>query len=87
MYSGINVDFYLEDIPAIIEVHGIQHYQPSSFGKSKVDTLVDYCKQLSRDSKLRDILSKFNITYIEIPYDMNKVAIYMEILKYDNNRD
>lgn len=70
IHSGIVVDFYIKEFNTIIEVHGIQHYKASSFGKDKIDTAISYAKQLDRDSKLKNICSTYNINLLEVPYDM-----------------
>ncbi len=87
IHSGIVVDFYIESINTAIEVHGIQHYEPSSFGKDNVDTMLSYAKQLDRDSKLRNICSTYNIKLLEIPYDMSyaSILILLTEVKLENN--
>lgn len=70
------VDFYVPELNMCIEVHGIQHYKKSGFGKDEVDTAIAYTKQLDRDAKLRTICSNKDIPLIEIPYNYS----YPEIL-------
>lgn len=75
IHSGIVVDFFIESINTVIEVHGIQHYKSSSFGRDAVDTMISYTRQLDRDSKLKNICSMYGINLIEIPYDMSYSSI------------
>lgn len=79
MHSGICVDFYIPSINTVIEVNGIQHYQPSSFGRDSVDTVVNYTKQLNRDDKLRTVCSFHGIKLLEIPYDLSYNQILTEL--------
>jgi very-short-patch-repair endonuclease len=78
LHKGIVVDYYIPEYNLVVEVHGIQHYQPSSFGRDKVDTLMSYNRQLDRDDKLRNICHSNGLRLIEIPYN----ATYEDILKY-----
>ena len=64
--SGIKLDFYLPDNKIAIEVHGIQHYQPQSFGADSVSSLMSYNRQLFRDDKLRNVCNIFNIKNLSI---------------------
>lgn len=77
-HRGIRVDFYIPSINCVIEVHGIQHYKPSGFGKDKVRTTQDFLHQNNRDEKLRKICEKFKIMYMEFDY---KECDTQEIIK------
>jgi hypothetical protein len=83
------VDFYIESINTVIEVHGIQHYKSSSFGRDQVDTMISYTKQLDRDSKLKNICSMYNINLLEIPYDMcySSILSLLAEVKIENSRN
>lgn len=87
LHSGIVVDFYIEEINTVIEVHGIQHYQPSGFGMNEIDTLNAYSKQLDRDSKLRSICNMFSINLIEIPYNEPYSSILSLLVEAKIGRD
>jgi hypothetical protein len=87
MHGGICVDFYLPSLNTIIEVNGIQHYQPSSFGRDSVDTVLHYTKQLNRDDKLRNVCSLNGIKLVEIPYTFgyNQILTQLTELKHEYN--
>lgn len=68
LYKGIIIDYYIPDKRLIVEVHGVQHHKPSGFGRNKVDTIVQFNKQLDRDSRLVELCKKFEINYIQIDY-------------------
>jgi very-short-patch-repair endonuclease len=89
MYEGINVDFYIPEINTVIEVQGVQHYQPSSFGRDSVDTVIQYTKQLNRDDRLRTVCKSRGINVVEIPYDYAYTQILTELTgcKDEYNRD
>jgi hypothetical protein len=67
-HFGIIVDYWLPDILTVVEIHGIQHYQPSGFGSREDETLNKFNRQINRDSKLRDICYINNINLIEVSY-------------------
>jgi hypothetical protein len=69
LHSGIRVDIWLPSINCIVEVHGIQHHKPSGFGKSHMETLNSFNRQLDRDSKLKSICEQFKINYEQIDYN------------------
>ena len=89
IHSGIVVDFYIDNINTIVEVHGVQHYKSSSFGRNEVDTMISYTKQLDRDSKLRNICSTYSINLIEIPFDMcySSILSLLTEVKIENSGD
>jgi hypothetical protein len=84
LHKGIVVDFWIEELNCVIEVHGIQHYKPSSFGRNKVDTLMQFNRQLNRDNKLKSLCNQYSINYIEIPYtdDIDYMYLYMLLQPY-----
>lgn len=86
-HSGIFLDFYIPEYNLAVEVHGIQHYKPSSFGRDSVDTMVSYVKQLNRDDKLRNICLAKNIKLIEIPFDMEYNQILIKFVDFKNENE
>ncbi len=62
------IDFYLPDVNIIIEVNGIQHYQPTSFTKEEA-YISTYDKQTRRDSYLRQLTKLHNYCLYEISYE------------------
>ena len=66
--GNIIVDYYIPIANLIIEVHGIQHTKPQSFGGNKGYAKSKLILQRDRDTKLIDICNTNNINYIEIQY-------------------
>ena len=85
LYNGINVDYYIESINSVVEVQGIQHYQPSSFGADSVDTVVQYTKQLNRDDRVKAACESKGVNVIEIPYNYTYNQILNKLSKYKEN--
>lgn len=79
---GIRVDYYIPDKNLVVEVHGIQHFEASGFGKNQVDTMTQFSKQLNRDDKLRDLCNKKGITLVEIPYSATKGEVMQMLANY-----
>jgi len=84
LHKGIVVDYWIPSLNCVIEVHGVQHYKPSSFGKDKVQTLVDFNKQMNRDSKLVKLCDQYKLNYVEIPYTENvtHLDIYCKLMDF-----
>lgn len=85
LHKGIRLDFWVPSVKLIVEVHGIQHYKPSGFGKDKLASIEAFSHQLDRDSKLRTICEKFSINYMEVPYD--KKLTVKDFLSYMGEDD
>lgn len=79
IYKGINVDYYIPSINTVVEVQGIQHYSPSSFGRDNVESVVNYTRQLNRDDRLRIACKSRGVKVIEIPYDYSYNQILSEL--------
>ena len=86
LHRGIRVDFYIPSKCLLIECHGIQHFRPSSFGRSKVDTLMQFNRQQNRDDRLIRICKQFNINYEQIDYneDVSYASLFRKFEKYLN---
>ncbi len=69
LHKGIRADIWIPSINCIVEIHGIQHHKPSGFGRSKIDTLTAYNRQIDRDSRLISICNDFDINYEQIDYN------------------
>jgi hypothetical protein len=67
--SGIRVDIWVPSIRLVIEIHGIQHHKPSGFGSDKMTTKQKFIDQVSRDSRLMDICTQYDIAYEQIDYN------------------
>ena len=62
----VYVDFYINTIKTVVEVHGEQHYKFSSFFHK---TAQDFVNQKRRDSELQEWCISNNITYVELPFN------------------
>ena len=60
------VDFYINTIKTVVEVHGSQHYKFNSLYHSCAK---DFLEQKKRDTELRDWCLLNNLTYIELPFN------------------
>lgn len=89
LHRGIRIDIWIPSINLIIEVHGIQHFKPSGFGKNKVDTVVQFQKQQNRDNKLIEICEQYGINYEQIDYDQDSdyFTLFWRFNKYRENCD
>jgi hypothetical protein len=75
LHRGIRVDFFIPSISCVVEVHGVQHFKPSGFGRNACDTanaLIDICKS-------------FCINYEQINHDeeVNFMSIHNLLGKYE----
>lgn len=71
------VDWYIDELSVILELHGKQHYQMQSFGSK--DSYANQVKAFNnikfRDNRKKTFLLNANYTYIEISYkDKNKLT-------------
>jgi hypothetical protein len=82
LFPGIRVDYYVPDFNLIVEVNGIQHYEPSSFGRDSVDTILTFVKQLTRDDRLRNACVSKGVSIIEIPYTWSFNEILIKLTEY-----
>lgn len=66
--KGIIVDYWCPEINAVVEIHGIQHYQVSGFGARQDAAQNQFNRQTNRDEKLRRVCTLKGIELIEISY-------------------
>lgn len=65
------VDWYIEDLNLILELHGRQHYQMTNFGDIGYDhAMRNFHRQQSRDSNKKFTLEEAGYRYIEISYKL-----------------
>jgi hypothetical protein len=85
LHRGIRVDFFIPSISCVVEVHGVQHFKPSGFGRNACDTANAFSRQTNRDSKLIDICKSFCINYEQINHDeeVNFMSIHNLLGKYE----
>lgn len=62
----VYLDFYINTIKLVIEVHGSQHYKYNTLYHSSAQ---DFVNQRKRDSDKREWSELNNFTYIELPYN------------------
>ena len=77
----IFVDFYINTIKTVIEVHGQQHYKFNSLYHSCAQ---DFLNQKKRDSELQDWCSINNLNYIELPFNENEQQWISRILQMNS---
>lgn len=78
-YNSKFVDFYFPQIKLVIEVNGIQHYQPTSFITDQVNkTLGIYHNQVKRDKILSNELEENDFFLISIPYSEEDIVSLIE---------
>lgn len=71
------VDWYIDELNTIIELHGVQHYKIQSFGSS--DSVYNQRKNFYniryRDNRKKHALLEAGFFYFEIPYtEKNKLS-------------
>lgn len=75
------VDWYIETLNLVIELHGEQHYKPTSFGnESAIQKRINFNNIKYRDNKKKTALLDSGYNYIEIPYNL-KYKLDAEFLK------
>lgn len=63
------IDWFIESLNIVIELHGIQHYKPTSFiNVGNIKTQFDFIALRNRDRKKRYLLEEAGYIFIEIPY-------------------
>ena len=69
------VDWYIEELRLVIELHGQQHYNRVSFGNTSYEQSVkDFNNIKYRDNVKKTALLEAGYEYLEIPYkDKDKV--------------
>jgi len=67
------VDWYIQQLMAIIEVHGKQHYDLQNFGnKPYIEALKDFNNGKYRDNMKKTALIEAGFIYVEVPYNLVK---------------
>ena len=66
------VDWYIDELNVVLELHGVQHYKMQSFGSK--DSVYNQKKNFfnikHRDNRKKTFLQNANFTYIEISYKL-----------------
>jgi len=87
--SNVNlyIDWYIPMFKLCIEVHGIQHYVPTSFSNtSAVQKELNFYEIKSRDLNKKSLLEEHGYNFIEISYkDINKLDENKLISLIDQN--
>ena len=63
------LDFYINTIKTVVEVHGQQHYKFNSLYHTSAQ---DFLNQKKRDQDLQDWCVLNNLNYIELPFNEDK---------------
>jgi hypothetical protein len=80
-HNSHKVDWYIDELGIVIEVHGKQHYQMQNFGNSPyMDALKDFNNIRYRDNMKKSALIDAEYQYVEIHYKIAK-KINAKILK------
>lgn len=71
-YGTERYDWVIHSLSAVIECHGVQHYNVQSFGADAGEALMSFQGTQFRDNKKQEIAELHNWTYIIIPYTDEK---------------
>jgi very-short-patch-repair endonuclease len=64
------IDYYIREMCVVVELHGIQHEKPRTFGgMSKENAGVKFASTRNRDSQKQIALEAAGYIYVEIWYD------------------
>ena len=76
-----HVDWYIEELRTVIELHGRQHYQRVNFGnKPYIESVMDFNNIRYRDNVKKTAILENDYEYVEISYKYAD-KITAEILK------
>ena len=72
------IDFYINTIKTVVEVHGQQHYKFNSLYHTSAQ---DFLNQKKRDQNLQDWCVLNNLNYIELPFNEDKDKWHQRFIK------
>jgi len=72
------LDFYINTIKTVVEVHGQQHYKFNSLYHTSAQ---DFLNQKKRDQDLQDWCVLNNLNYIELPFNEDKDKWHQRFIK------
>jgi acetyl-CoA carboxylase alpha subunit len=72
------LDFYINTIKTVVEVHGQQHYKFNSLYHTSAQ---DFLNQKKRDQDLQDWCVLNNLNYIELPFNEDKNKWHQRFIK------
>ena len=72
------LDFYINTIKTVVEVHGQQHYKFNSLYHTAAQ---DFLNQKKRDQDLQDWCVLNNLNYIELPFNEDKDKWHQRFIK------
>ena len=72
------LDFYINTIKTVVEVHGQQHYKFNSLYHTSAQ---DFLNQKKRDQDLQDWCVLNNLNYIELPFNEGKDKWRQRLIK------
>lgn len=74
------IDWYIDELNLVIELHGVQHYKMQSFGSK--DSYFNQVKAFNnikfRDNRKKTMLVNANYLFLEIPYNQK---LTLQVLK------
>lgn len=80
--GGMRVDWYVEDLNLVIELHGKQHYEQTSFGaESKLTSNFNWIASKDRDSNKKGLLQDAGYLFVEIPYSDESILTQEYLLQ------
>ena len=84
IHKGIRADIWIESANLLVEIHGQQHFIPSSFGMTEIQSKVKFNRQMDRDSKLVSVCKDFDINYEQVDYNQETTlfSMYKQFSKY-----
>jgi len=75
------LDFYINTIKTVVEVHGSQHYKFNSLYHTCAQ---DFLNQKQRDINIQEWCEINNLTYIELPFNENEEQWKNRIMQKNN---
>lgn len=74
-YNNHHIDWYIEELRTVIELHGKQHYERVNFGnKPYMESVMDFNNIRHRDNVKKTAIIENDYEYIEISYRLaNKI--------------
>lgn len=72
-YNNHHIDWYIDELSTVIELHGAQHYKMTNFGNTGYEEASKSFNQMKyRDNLKKQTLLDAGYNYLEIPYKMKE---------------
>ena len=84
-----HVDYFIQELSIVVEIHGEQHLKPVAFDGKKEGAKLAFLKQRERDRKKEELIKQAGWELVIIWYDeLNNLDLLFErILKKVNKHD